>query len=88
MEKQYRLREGEYDSKEKAIVEIIELVEPKVFAVTEANIIKTIEHLEAKKLQLIQEIDAEIAVNQENLLGVREAAKNVPTKVVEENISK
>lgn len=75
MEKEFRLKEGQYVSKEKAHVEIIEHVEPRVFVVTEENVLKTIEHLEARRAEYNAKIDAEILQNQEMLEGIRSVNK-------------
>lgn len=76
MSQTYELKQGEYESKEKALVEIVMPVEPARITVTEENILKTIETLEEKKIQTIASIDAEIQINQTMLEGVREANKN------------
>lgn len=81
MDKEFRLKEGEHQSKEKALVEIVEQVEPRVTIVTEENVLKTIAYLEAKKITMNAEIDAEIATNQAMLVGIRSVNKDAVLKV-------
>lgn len=89
MDKEFRLKVGQYESKEKAHVEIVEQVEPKITIVTEENVLKTIAFLEQKKLDTIAEIDAEIATNQAMLAGIREVNKDATIRLeVAEDVKK
>jgi hypothetical protein len=71
--KTYQIREGEYASREEVVVEIVEeVVETKTTAITEANILRTIEFLEQKKTNFCMEVDKEIALNEAQLEAIRE----------------
>lgn len=64
-----KLKDGEYYSKEEALVEIVETKEPEVITITttKQNILDTIAMLEQRKAEAIAKFDAEIAVNQARL---------------------
>lgn len=75
--KTYQIREGEYTSREEVVIEIVEeVVEVKTIAITEANILKTIEFLEQKKTNFCMEVDKEIATNMAQLEAIREVNAN------------
>jgi len=75
----FQIRDGEYEKKEHIVMEIIEeVVERKVVAVTEANLVKTIAYLEQQKADFCAAKDAEIAINQERLDQIQALNKDVP----------
>jgi hypothetical protein len=87
---EYKLIDGEYESKEEALVEVTETKEPVVVVAnaTAKNLQETINLLNERKQQAIDRFDEEIKVNQDRLtaiLPIIEAAK-IKEPVIKEPI--